>query len=157
MQSTGVFFWEKVLETGEYVEPWAQDMPACYVDYRDVAEVAAKALTEDGLQNAVFDLSAAGVITRDEIVDMMSRALGRKITTRTPSIEEWIEENLPKDPVLRDAFAGIARFHSDYGIPGGNDLVLRTLLGREPRTMAAYIDELVAGRAKSEETAGQAK
>lgn len=144
MQSTGVFFWDKVLETGEYVEPWARDKKSGYVDYRDVAEVAAMAFTEDSLQNGVFDLSAAGTISRDDIVEMMSKALGRTITTRNQPIDAWNAENMPDDPALRDAFAGIDRFYSQYGFPGGNDLVLRTILGREPRTMAAYISELVA-------------
>jgi uncharacterized protein YbjT (DUF2867 family) len=142
MQSTGVFFWDKVLETGEYVEPWAQDKQSCYVDYRDVAEVAAKALTEDGLKNGIFDLSAAGTVSREDIVRMMSDALGREITTRTQPVEEWNAENMPEIPFLRDAFAGIDRFYSRYGFPGGNDLVLRTILGREPRTIRAYIAEL---------------
>ena len=35
MQSTEAFFWAKVLETGEYIEPWAQDKKSCYVDYRE--------------------------------------------------------------------------------------------------------------------------
>lgn len=142
MQSTGVFFWDKVLETGEYIEPWAQDKKSGYVDYRDVAEVAAKALTEDGLQNGVFDLSAEGMISRDDIVAMMSEALGRTITTRTQPIEQWNEENMPPDSVLRDAFAGIDKFYSRYGFPGGNDLVLRAILGRAPRSMKSYIEEL---------------
>jgi uncharacterized protein YbjT (DUF2867 family) len=144
MQSTEAFFWSKVLATGEYIEPWAQDKKSCYVDYRDVAEVAAKALTEDGLQYGVFDLTAAGMISREDIVVMMSEALGRPITTRTQPIEEWNEENMPPDPVLRSAFADIDRFYSRYGFPGGNDLVLRTILGRPPRTMKAYIGELAA-------------
>jgi len=144
MQSTEAFFWNKVLETAEYVEPWAQDKKSCYVDYRDVAEVAAKALTEEGLQFGVFDLTAAGVISREDIVAMMTEALGRRITTRTQSIDEWNEENMPPDPVLRGAFSDIDRFYSRYGFPGGNDLVLRTILGRPPRTMRAYICELAA-------------
>jgi uncharacterized protein YbjT (DUF2867 family) len=144
MQSTEAFFWAKVLETGEYVEPWAQDKKICYVDYRDVAEVAAKALAEDGLQHGVFDLSAAGVISREDIVAMMTEALGRPITTRTQPIDEWNNENMPPDLVLRNAFADIDRFYSRYGFPGGNDLVLRTILGRPPRTMKAYINELAA-------------
>ena len=144
MQSTEAFFWKKALDTGEYVEPWAQDKKSCYVDYRDVAEVAAKALTEDGLQFGVFDLSAAGVISREDIVAMMSEALGRPITTRTQSIDEWNEENMPPDPVLRAAFTDIDRFYSRYGFPGGNDLVLRTILRRSPRSMKDYIGELAA-------------
>ncbi len=144
MQSTGIFFWDKVLATGEYVEPWARDKKSSYVDYRDVAEVAAIALTEERLVGGVFDLSAAGVISRDDIVAMMSKALGRTITTRNQPIDEWNDENMPEIPWLREAFAGIDRFYSQYGFPGGNDLVLRTILGREPRTMEAYINELVA-------------
>lgn len=143
MQSTGVFFWDKVLATGEYVEPWAQDKKSGYVDYRDVAEVAAKALTEDGLQYGVFDLSSSDMVSREDIVALMSAALGRTITTRTQPIDEWNAENMPPDPMLRDAFAGIDRFYSRYGFPGGNDLVLRAILGRPPRTMASYIAELV--------------
>lgn len=144
MQSTGAFFWEKVLETGEYVEPWAQDKKSCYVDYRDVAEVAAKALIEDGLQNATFELTARGEISREDIVAMMSEALGRTITTRTMEIGEWNTRNMPSEPAfLREAFIDIDTFYSRYGFPGGNDLVLRTILGREPRTMRAYIRELV--------------
>jgi len=144
MQSTEAFFWKKVLATGEYIEPWAQNKKSCYVDYRDVAEVAARALTEDGLQFGVFDLTAAGMISREDIVVMMTEALGRRITTRTQSIDEWNEENMPPDPVLRRAFSDIDRFYSRYGFPGGNDLVLRTILGRQPRTMRAYIGELAA-------------
>lgn len=143
MQSTGAFFWDRVLETGEYVEPWAQDKKSCYVDYRDVAEVAAKALTEDGLQNGTFELTAAGTISRNDIVAMMSEALGRTITTRTMPIADWNAQNMPSDPpFLREAFIDIDLFYSRYGFPGGNDLVLRTILGREPRTMRDYIREL---------------
>jgi len=144
MQSTGAFFWHKVLATGEYVEPWAQDKKLSYVDYRDVAEVAAKALTEDGLENGVYELSAAGTISREDIAAMMSRALGRTISPRTQPVDEWNEENMPPDPVLRAAFADIDAFYSQHGFPGGNDLVLKTILGRPPRTMDSYIAELVA-------------
>lgn len=144
MQSTGVFFWDKVLATGEYIEPWARDKKSGYVDYRDVAEVAARAFTKEGLENGVFDLSAPGTVSRDDIVAMMSQSLGRKITTRNQPIDEWNAENMPEDPALRDAFAGIDRFYTSYGFPGGNDLVLRTILGREPRSMKDYIDELVS-------------
>jgi len=144
MQSTGAFFWHKVLETGEYVEPWAQDRKLCYVDYRDVAEVAAKALTEDGLRYVVFELTAAGTISREDIVAMMSAALGRTITTRTQPVDQWNAENMPPDAALRESFAGIDAFYSRHGFPGGNDLVLRTILGRPPRTMEAYIGQLAA-------------
>jgi hypothetical protein len=75
---------------------------------------------------------------------MMSEALGRTITPRTQSVDEWNAENMPPDQALRAAFTDIDAFYSRYGFPGGNDLVLRTILGRQPRTMDSYIAELVA-------------
>ena len=145
MQSTEAFFWSKVLATGEYVEPWAQDKKICYVDYRDVAEVAAKAPTEDGLQYGVFDLTAAGLISRDYIIVMTSEARGRPVTTRTQPVDEWHKENMPRDPVLRAASRISTVSIADMESPEGNDLVLRTVLGRPPRRMRGYIYEL-AGR-----------
>ena len=145
MQSTGAFFWDKVLATGEYVEPWAQDKQVSWVDYRDVAEVAAKALTEPGLHHGLFELAAPGTYSREDVCRLMSEALGREITPRTQPFDEWCEENMPPDPDLRESFENIDTFYSQYGFPGDNDLVLRTILGREPRTMRAYIEELVAG------------
>ena len=58
------------------------------------------------------------------------------------------------ESVARDAFSGIHRFYSRYGFPGGHNLVLRTILGREPRTMAAYIAELAAESVKSRQISG---
>ena len=144
MQSIGAFFWHKTLETGSYVEPWGQDKPLAWVDYRDVAEVAAMALLDDELKNAVFELSSAGMITRDDMVRLMSEALGREITTRTIPIEEWDGGNVAHDPAMHKAFLNFARFYDEHGLPGGNDLVLRSLLRREPRTISSYIKELSA-------------
>ena len=31
-----------------------------------------------------------------------------------------------------------------YGLPGGNPLVLRAILGREPRTLSKYLHELAS-------------
>lgn len=42
---------------------------------------------------------------------------------------------------------GLARMYADYdkyGFPGGNALVLRAILGREPRTLNQYIYELAS-------------
>lgn len=147
MQSIGVFFWnkEKVLETGEYIEPWAHDKKLAWVDTRDVAEVAAMALTEDRFDYGIFELSAPGTYSREDLIKLMSERLGRTITTRTIPIEEWDGGKIVLDPVLYEAFATCERYYSRYGFPGGNDLILRTILGRAPRTIPEYIAELVTG------------
>ena len=52
--------WDKVLKTGVYTEPWSAQTRFSRVDYRDVAEVAAIALTEDRLNYGTYELCAEG-------------------------------------------------------------------------------------------------
>lgn len=148
MQSIGEFFWQNIVETGEYRvlvgDGEVADKPISWVDYRDVADVAAIALTEDSLDNGIFELCASGVLTRQDMAQMMSDALGRKIFIKNEPVLEWVDKNLPLDQDLRAGFIGIGTFYSRYGFPGGNDLVLRTILGRQPRNMADYLTELAS-------------
>ena len=46
--------WLTVVQTGVFAEPYSAEGPKTRVDYRDVAEVAADALTEDRLIYARF-------------------------------------------------------------------------------------------------------
>jgi hypothetical protein len=44
----------------------------------------------------------------------------------------------------RDGLAVRNAHYDRHGFPGGNALVLRAVLGREPRTLAGYLAELAA-------------
>ena len=141
--------WNAVLEHDRFALPYSRYAKASYVDYRDVAETAALALTEDTLSYGTFELCAAGMVDRVEIAAMMSDALGRTIEAGEPPFEEWAETvGMPHGPVRE----GMKRMNADYdlyGFPGGNALVLRAILGREPRTLRQYFQELAGNSAKS--------
>lgn len=134
--------WSSARTTGRIAMPYSKHAKACYVDYRDVAEAAALALTGDTLSHGTFELSAPGMVDRVELAQLMSQALGSSVVAEEPSFAQWAEQaQLPAGPV-RD---GLERMNADYdahGFPGGNALVLRAVLGREPRTLAQYIAEL---------------
>ena len=55
--------WNSVLERGQIAMPYARLAKASYVDYRDVAEAAALALTGDTLAYGTFELCAPGMVT----------------------------------------------------------------------------------------------
>lgn len=59
-----------------------------FVDYRDVAEVAALALAGDDLVDGAFELAAGGMLTRTEIAAMISRHAGAPSSPRT-STRTW--------------------------------------------------------------------
>jgi uncharacterized protein YbjT (DUF2867 family) len=65
-------FWSKVVETSVLAEPWSPDTRFARVDYRDVAEAAAIALTEDRLLYGTFELSAPGILNRWEVAKLIS-------------------------------------------------------------------------------------
>ena len=71
--------WQSVLKTGVLAEPWSAETRFSRVDYRDVAEVAAIALTEDRLTFGTFELCAEGMLNRKEVVALIGDVLGRPI------------------------------------------------------------------------------
>lgn len=132
--------WDSIVARGEFSMPFSKRARVSYVDYRDVAEAAALALTGDTLSYGTFELAAPDMVDRIEIAALMSAALGRTIRAG---------ESAPR-PAGAGADAtqrGLARMfahYDDHGFPGGNGLVLRAILGREPRTLGQFITELAA-------------
>ena len=54
----------------------------------------------------------------------------------------------PRWQVSRKVRDGLNRMYSDYdqyGFPGGNAVVLRATLGREPRSLRSFIAEIARG------------
>lgn len=132
--------WADVLAHGQVSGPYSSTAKMCYVDYRDVAEAAALALTGDTLANGTFEVSAPGMVDRVELAALMSRELGRTVeATDTP----FADAPMPAGPT-RDAMARMMASYDVHGFPGGNALVLRAVLGREPRTLPQYLHELAA-------------
>lgn len=112
------------------------------MDYRDVAEVAVLAMTGDGLSYGTFELSAPGMVDRVEMAEMASEALGRTVEADELSPQEWASNSgMPEGP-LRDGLLRMMTHYDEHGFPGGNALVLRAILGREPRMLEGYFREL---------------
>lgn len=134
--------WNSVVETGVFAEPFPKTARIARVDFRDVAEVAAIALTEDRLAYGTFELCADGMPNREEIVAIMSSVLGKRITAGEPSFEAWAAAaKLPFDTAQLALLAQLYKHYAAHGAPG-NSLTLRAILGREPRTLRSYIEEL---------------
>jgi len=132
--------WRDAVEHARFVAPYSRDSAMSFVDYRDVAEVAALAFAGDKLVNGTFELAAGGMLTRTQIAAMISRHAGRTV----------LAEDMEPDVALGSMSAGAMRAgltamfddYTAYGFRGGNNLILRTILGRASRTLDSYLDEL---------------
>lgn len=132
--------WPDVQRHGRLALPYSVSAKLCWVDYRDVAEVAARALTGDDLAYGTFELSAPGMLDRTQLATIISAELGRSIEAAEIPLTQWAQE-IPEGPE-RDGLIAMLTHYDKYGFPGGNALVLRAILGREPRTVRQYIHDL---------------
>ena len=60
----------------------------------------------------------------------------------TLTFDEWARQMaMPAGP-LRDGLQTMTAHYNEHGFHGGNSIVLKALLGREPLTVPAFIEEL---------------
>lgn len=136
--------WHEVVEHDRLPMPYSVTARFCWVDYRDVAEVAAIAMTSTELSYGTFELSAPGMLDGEETAAIVSEVLGRRIQPRQVPREQFASE-LPAGP-RRDGLLRMLAHYDEHGLPGGNPLILRTILGRQPRTMRQYFHELATNQ-----------
>jgi uncharacterized protein YbjT (DUF2867 family) len=132
--------WREVAEHGRLSLPYSVSVKTCWVDYRDVAEVAALAMTGDELSYGVFELCAPGMVDRVQMAAMISEEIGRRVEAQETPRSQWAS-GLPEGPI-REGLTRMMAHYDKHGFPGGNALVLRTILDREPRSLTQYFHEL---------------
>lgn len=74
-----LMFAPSIAATGSFSLPLGAGEIAM-VDARDVAAVAARALTDDGHERKIYDLTGAQALSFDTVADELSRATGKKIS-----------------------------------------------------------------------------
>lgn len=125
---------------GVLAEAWAVQTRHTRVDYRDVAEVAAIALTEDRLVNGAFELCSDSTLSRTEVAALMGEVLGKHVDAAVLPVAKAVE---PFPAARQAAMSKMFAWYDHHGLLG-NSLVLRAILGREPRTLRAFIEEMAA-------------
>jgi uncharacterized protein YbjT (DUF2867 family) len=134
--------WNDIVEHDRLAQPYSLSAKMCSVDYRDVAEVAAMAMTGSELSYGTFELSAPGMQDSHQTAEIISEVLGRTISAVQIPLDQFASQ-LPEGP-FRDGMTRMMAHYDKHGLPGGNPLVLRSILGREPRSLTDYFRELAS-------------
>ena len=127
--------WKKAQESGSYAEPWSNQTRFSRVDYRDVAEVAAIALTEDRLLYGTFELASEGWLNRFDVAQIMSEVLGKPVKAQ--------QAPAPRQGQMPDQLIKMMAWYDEHGLLS-NPTTLRAILGAEPRTLREYLQETKA-------------
>jgi uncharacterized protein YbjT (DUF2867 family) len=123
---------------GEVALP-AGDVPEPFVDADDIADVAVAALTEEGHEGRIYELTGPRLLTIEEAVGEIARATGREIRYVPVSVEEYTsmlaEHDVPAEFVslLIYLFSEVLDGRNAYLTDG-----VQRALGREPKDFADY-------------------
>jgi uncharacterized protein YbjT (DUF2867 family) len=123
---------------GEVALP-AGDVPEPFVDTDDIADVAVKALTEDGHVGEVYELTGPRLLTFAQAVGEIAEATGRSIAFVPVAIQDYsavmAEQDIPEDVI------SLITYLFTEVLDGRNanltDGVQRAL-GREPRDFGDF-------------------
>jgi len=133
---------EAIRYSGVFVEPVGSE-PTSFVDARDVAAVAAAALTEDGHVRQAYTLTGAQAYSRAEVAAAISNATGRDVRYQPLSEEEF--RALVKQLGWTDEFIDMMLGFYDLVIRSGQSAVvtdtIERVLGRSPIALAQFVQD----------------
>lgn len=117
--------------TGVIAGPYSVQSRMSYVDYRDVAEVAAESFVNDRFSGGSFELAAPGMFSRVDLAGLLGETLGREV--RAEQSPPPAEDGAGMPPAMASGLRRMLQHYDDHGFHGGNALVLTTMLGHDPR------------------------
>lgn len=132
MQNFVTYMGEGIRAGGSFAMPGAEARVS-WVDVRDVAAMAAAALTDPGHAGKAWDLSGPEALTPGEAASRLSAAAGRAIRHVEVSLDEQLEgmlaAGIPRWQV--DAVVDLSRYYQT-GAAARLSSSVRDVLGRDP-------------------------
>jgi uncharacterized protein YbjT (DUF2867 family) len=129
-----------VVERRVFDAPWSVQIPLSFVDMDNVAEVAAKVVTEGGHLRATYELCGSDLLSSLDIARIISEESGEKVKAEAIPPDVFIAQFTSKvsDDYSIDAKWRLISYYNRYGL-SGNPNVLAWLLGRAPTSFAEYV------------------
>jgi len=131
-------FWKAGVAKGILELP-AGEGASSFIDIRDIAESAAAALTSDAFDGRSFNLTGPKALSYEDAAVLLSDVVGREITYRAVSDEEFIrsltEKGVPGDYA---AFLASIFYPVRQGWTSAVTDDVRLLTGKEPRSLETY-------------------
>lgn len=131
---------EEIETTGRYVVPYDVEARFALVDLVDVAQAAARVLTETGHEGAVYELAGPANLSSKEIAESLANRLRRPVEAVELALDRWKRSARASgmcSETIR-CLAAMFRYYDRYGLIG-NGNVLGWLLERKPTSLAQFM------------------
>ena len=132
--------WPAIVSEGRYSIPYPASTLLGMVDLANVAEAAARVLTEPGHVGATYELAGPDVLDQRQVAEVLGQRLGRTVVVDVQSLANW-ERQAHAAGLGRyriDSLLKMFRYYERHGL-WGNPRVLGWLLGRPPTTFAEFV------------------
>jgi NAD(P)H dehydrogenase (quinone) len=137
--------WRALNESSVYRVPYSLDTRLVMVDLEDIAEVAARVLTESGHRGATYELCGPDPMDPRQIATVLGRGLGKSVRARSIPQREWTAQAIAAGPgsYQIDTLLAMFRYYERCGL-AGSPRVLECLLGRSPTGFEEFVRRTVA-------------
>jgi NAD(P)H dehydrogenase (quinone) len=130
--------WRTISTERVYKIPYPAMSRISLVDLDDVAEAAAIVLTNDAHIGATYELVGTPPLSQAEVAAAIGQSLAKSIHIDAEAPEQWAARATSMDSYQRETLTGMFRYYAQHGLIG-NANALRWLLGREPTTLAEFV------------------
>jgi NAD(P)H dehydrogenase (quinone) len=143
--------WSKIRDDGIYQIPYPASTRLQMVDLIDVAEVAAKVISQPGYSDATFELCGPSAPTQRQVADRLSTAFRRPVAVEQIDHGSWRRSAKRRGMAVEriDEFLAMFRHYERHHFLG-NPGTLTALLGRQPTDLASFLKRMVPGDVASE-------
>ncbi len=130
---------EQIAATGQFLVPYSVHARFALVDLSDVAQAAARVLTESDHTGAIYELAGPANLSSQEIAQTLADRLQRTVAAVQTPLESWVRSagagEMPSETI--EALIAMFRYYDRYGLIG-NPNVLGWLLGRRPTSLSHF-------------------
>jgi nucleoside-diphosphate-sugar epimerase len=144
MQNFNDLFRNLIIEENQITVP-TENEKICFVDIRDVAEVAVKALVDDNLRNNTYKLTGQQSINMHVVAHMFSEGLNKEIDYNSVT-EELFKKRLIAAGWPASTIEGTMQLCSH--VKSGETAIIsddiKNILGRDPIKFEQFIKDYAA-------------
>jgi len=132
--------WKAVLAIGVHSMPFSTAARFSLADLSDLAEAAARIMTEPGHEAATYQLAGPDALSQDDCAGILTKVLGRPIRAVAKSLEDF-RRDAAAAGMPAERIEVMSKMNAHYDAHGlvGNSNVLRWILAREPTRFAEFV------------------
>ena len=139
MQNLDTTHRQDIAEHGEIFVPAGRGRTS-FIDVRDIAAVAVKALTETGHENRAYELTGADALDYFQVADIFTEVLGKRVTYPNPSPWRFWRRMRKRGLSVPFILLMIGLYTAcRFGLASNVTEDTERLLGREPISVRQYV------------------